>query len=166
MPKKTRQNRAYQKRLESQLASMERKVLSDLRLHLANARSTSSHGPTEFMDVVSDGESDDLAARIAESDSLKLDEIEDALDLLRQGRYGLCQSCGKRISSRRLKARPAATLCLACKKECELQPSQAGLRAYAAARVLREVNLDGADVDEEPAAIEDLINEDDVRIIM
>jgi len=145
---------------------MERKVLSDLRLHLANARSTSSHGPTEFMDVVSDGESDDLAARIAESDSLKLDEIEDALYLLRQGRYGLCQSCGKMISARRLKARPAATLCLACKKECERQPAEDGLRAYAAARVLSEVNLDAADPDEEPTAFEDLINEDDIRSIV
>ena len=107
---------ARSKRLESQLTSLERRMLKAVTQHLGRTRSVSSHGPTEFMDIATDSEMDDLAARIAESDSLKIDEIEEALRLLRTGEYGLCQGCGRRISARRLNARPFAVLCVKCKQ--------------------------------------------------
>ena len=109
----------YSKRLESELTSLEREFLSTLRQRLKKARSVSAHDPTEFMDIAADSEMDDLAARLAESDSTKIDEIEEALQRLHEGNYGVCRGCGEAISKRRLQVRPFATLCVKCKQEQE-----------------------------------------------
>jgi len=44
-----------------------------------------------------------------------LAEIENALDKLNQGTYGLCDNCGQSIDPARLEAIPHANLCLNCK---------------------------------------------------
>ncbi|MFP4026494.1 MAG: TraR/DksA family transcriptional regulator [Candidatus Brocadiia bacterium] len=115
----TPKKKKYNKRLENQLTAMEQDLLHALQDRLERARSVSAHDPTEFMDMASESEIDDLAARIAESDSTKIDEIEEALRLLKEGEYGVCQRCGEKIAKRRLKARPFATLCLTCKEAHE-----------------------------------------------
>jgi DnaK suppressor protein len=43
-----------------------------------------------------------------------LSDIEFALQRLREGTYGICESCGEEISERRLQALPWAQLCLEC----------------------------------------------------
>jgi DnaK suppressor protein len=122
----------YTKNLERELTSLEKSLLKTLRRRLDRARSVSSHGPTEFMDMAADGEVDDFAARIAESDSATIDEIEEALRLLKEGEYGICQHCGRRISDRRLKARPFSILCLKCKEKAEASDKIGSHRAVQA----------------------------------
>jgi RNA polymerase-binding transcription factor DksA len=46
-----------------------------------------------------------------------LAELDDALDRLRQGRYGQCERCGRPIAAGRLAARPAARTCITCAAE-------------------------------------------------
>jgi len=41
-----------------------------------------------------------------------LAQIDRALERLELGSYGICERCGKPIGSERLRARPAATLCI------------------------------------------------------
>jgi RNA polymerase-binding transcription factor DksA len=43
-----------------------------------------------------------------------LAELDEALDRLRQGRYGRCERCGRPIGAERLTARPAARTCITC----------------------------------------------------
>ena len=43
-----------------------------------------------------------------------LAELDEALDRLRQGRYGRCERCGRPIGAERLAARPAARTCITC----------------------------------------------------
>lgn len=45
---------------------------------------------------------------------LKLRDIEIALEKIKNGRYGLCEKCGKQIDSERLEAEPSARLCMKC----------------------------------------------------
>ncbi len=49
----------------------------------------------------------------------ELDEIDDALARLARGTYGSCQDCGASIPLARLRAMPAARLCLDCQKQRE-----------------------------------------------
>ena len=51
-----------------------------------------------------------------ESATHEIQAIDDALDRLREGCFGICDSCGERISRQRLKAIPYTQLCLSCKK--------------------------------------------------
>jgi RNA polymerase-binding transcription factor DksA len=43
-----------------------------------------------------------------------LAQIDAALGKLRDGRYGMCSSCGRPIGAERLAARPAALTCVRC----------------------------------------------------
>jgi DnaK suppressor protein len=44
----------------------------------------------------------------------QLAEIDAALLRLREGRYGVCESCGQAISAARLAARPTTPACFTC----------------------------------------------------
>lgn len=119
------------KNLENRLASLRDELLKELRVQLDQCSVSSSHHPTELMDIASDGEADDMAARLAEADAMKIEEIEEALERLREGTYGICRECGKAIPKRRLQVMPFATLCIACKeREEHRQGGYLGRRPY------------------------------------
>lgn len=46
---------------------------------------------------------------------LKLQDVNGALEKIKQGQYGICEECGKEISKPRLKIVPQAKLCRECK---------------------------------------------------
>ncbi|MGI8691691.1 MAG: TraR/DksA family transcriptional regulator [Geodermatophilaceae bacterium] len=46
-------------------------------------------------------------------------QLEHAVERIDEGRYGLCESCGKPIAKARLQAFPGATLCVTCKQREE-----------------------------------------------
>lgn len=50
-------------------------------------------------------------------DELKL--INKALRKIKEGKYGLCESCGQEIPFERLEIRPQAVMCISCKSEIE-----------------------------------------------
>jgi RNA polymerase-binding transcription factor DksA len=54
--------------------------------------------------------------RLAEKSS----QLAEALERVRNGTYGLCRECGRRIPPRRLQAVPMATLCVSCQAEQEI----------------------------------------------
>jgi RNA polymerase-binding transcription factor DksA len=46
-----------------------------------------------------------------------LQEVELALKKIKQGKYGICEACGKKISEDRLRAVPTTRWCLSCKNK-------------------------------------------------
>jgi DnaK suppressor protein len=61
----------------------------------------------------------DFNFRIKERESRLIAKINDALERIEDGTYGICERCGRPISVERLKARPVTTLCIKCKKKQE-----------------------------------------------
>jgi RNA polymerase-binding transcription factor DksA len=50
-----------------------------------------------------------------------LGEVEDALERIDEGTYGICERCGREIDFARLKAKPWARLDMACQRLVEQQ---------------------------------------------
>lgn len=50
-----------------------------------------------------------------------LKKIDEAIARIESGTYGVCESCGEQISTKRLEARPVTTLCIECKTRQEEQ---------------------------------------------
>jgi DnaK suppressor protein len=46
---------------------------------------------------------------------IQLKEINDALEKMQKGTYGICENCNEEIDEERLKAYPAAKTCIKCK---------------------------------------------------
>jgi DnaK suppressor protein len=54
------------------------------------------------------------AAALLEAARERVAEVEAALERLAEGRYGVCERCGRPIGDDRLAARPAALTCIEC----------------------------------------------------
>ncbi len=60
-----------------------------------------------------------MRMRLRNREALFLKKIEDALERIRSGTFGMCCSCQQEIQLKRLEARPTATLCVDCKEAQE-----------------------------------------------
>ena len=60
-----------------------------------------------------------LSQSICDRENLKIEKIEQALEDIANGEYGICQLCGNDITVKRLKANPVARYCITCKTEIE-----------------------------------------------
>ena len=60
----------------------------------------------------------------------RLSDVRESLDRLRSGNFGVCASCGDRISEKRLSAVPSAIYCLECQEAYERDHSVASTSAY------------------------------------
>ncbi len=60
----------------------------------------------------------DYAANLTLEDSLEktLRDVNQSLDRLKKGNYGICKYCKKEIEIKRLEARPTSSACVECKK--------------------------------------------------
>ncbi len=54
-----------------------------------------------------------------ESERLRLQEVDEALDRIENGTYGICEECGGPISLKRLEVRPVAKYCVPCLTKLE-----------------------------------------------
>src|SRR5690606_23749620 len=77
-------------------------------------------GGGDVCDAASDGTQNELHSQLAALESRELGQIEQAILMIRQGRYGLCDMCGSRIPIARLKALPFTPLCIDCQRKQEL----------------------------------------------
>jgi DnaK suppressor protein len=59
--------------------------------------------------------------RIRDRERKLIFKIQEALQRLDDGEYGICEECGENIGIDRLKARPVTTLCIQCKSDQEVQ---------------------------------------------
>jgi len=55
-----------------------------------------------------------------------LSKIEEALERVKEGDYGLCDDCGEEIGLKRLEARPVTTYCIDCKTKQEQKEKAQG----------------------------------------
>jgi DnaK suppressor protein len=62
---------------------------------------------------------DELQAALVDRASRELVQVDTALDLLRERRYGLCRDCGGFIGLARLRSLPFAQRCRPCQERAE-----------------------------------------------
>ncbi|MCK9229387.1 MAG: RNA polymerase-binding protein DksA [Syntrophales bacterium] len=67
----------------------------------------------------------DFELRIRDRERKLIKKMKEALERIDNGTFGIC-SCGKKISEKRLMARPVTTLCIDCKKRQEELEKQRG----------------------------------------
>ena len=103
---------------ESMLVDRRGLLLNDFRAleeEEAQAGATDSVLSTHLADVGSDRASSDVNLGCQATTSSEIREIDEALERIRDGSFGLCEECDKPIAKGRLEAIPYARLCLPCK---------------------------------------------------
>lgn len=113
------QKKVYYERLikarEAVMGQMQSHAESALDCSEAEKRGVTTH----MADVCSDNSRHEMELRLMTEEGNVLELIEQAIQRLIAGKYGICQDCGERISEARLEARPHAVYCIKCKSERE-----------------------------------------------
>ncbi len=79
---------------------------------------TSFPDPTDQATVETDRNFD---LRIRDRERKLIKKIDQAMNRIKEGNFGVCESCGGSISVKRLQARPVTTLCIDCKTSQEIE---------------------------------------------
>jgi len=81
-----------------------------------------SPGVENFPDLTDQASAEtdqNFTLRLREREQKLLKKIDEALERITNGTFGICESCGEEISLKRLEARPVTTLCIDCKTRQE-----------------------------------------------
>ncbi|TMC08760.1 MAG: hypothetical protein E6J30_05255 [Chloroflexi bacterium] len=65
----------------------------------------------DLAQALSDRETTDILVHLLDQNR---EQVERALERVREGAYGLCEDCGHRIPTERLRYQPSATRCVEC----------------------------------------------------
>ncbi len=105
----------YREILEAQLADLAQH--SSATVHgMVDGRSEELPDPNDRASRESELEGE---LRMRDRDRKLIAKIQQALERIEAGTFGLCASCGQPISAARLRARPVTELCIDCKREAE-----------------------------------------------
>ncbi|MGH7139269.1 MAG: TraR/DksA family transcriptional regulator [Pirellulales bacterium] len=83
----------------------------------------------DVVDFALDSAQHEINSQLAEVESRELASIENALERMRTGHYGVCEQCSIKIPMARLNALPYATLCIECQRDAERQGTVGGSEA-------------------------------------
>ena len=119
MARRKRPDNAPEEMLEAsrrQLEALANACGEDAGLHrplaeVVGGAITSIPEDTDLAQAMSDRETTDLLVHLLDENR---EQVERALERVREGAYGICESCGHRIPAARLKYQPAATRCVEC----------------------------------------------------
>jgi len=76
-------------------------------------------GIQDMADAASNSYNVDILMSISDNDLNLLKDIDNSLDKIKNGTYGICEECEEKISEKRLEANPVARYCITCKRMME-----------------------------------------------
>jgi DnaK suppressor protein len=116
-------NQAFLKEMEENLLKEEKRLKDELGEFAKQNPKNSEDYDAKFPNM-GDKEDENAEEVATFSTNLTLErtleaslrDVEKALERIRKGTYGICKYCNKQIDEKRLRARPASSSCIDCKK--------------------------------------------------
>jgi DnaK suppressor protein len=127
------------------LLEMRRQVLHEISNDLRQGREGSKEEGMDTYDLASEERDRGISFILTDREREKVHAIQEALDRVAAGTYGICESCEAEISPGRLNALPFTRLCVNCQAEAEREAKTS--RSYDDERAYRKLGV--TDVDEE-----------------
>ena len=76
-------------------------------------------GSGDAADIAMDLTQNEVSSKLAEIESRELGRIERAIEKLKDGSFGSCENCNRKIPMARLNALPYTTTCVSCQRLSE-----------------------------------------------
>ncbi|MEB2284532.1 MAG: TraR/DksA family transcriptional regulator [Myxococcales bacterium] len=137
--------KAFLKTARETLEVMKRQLLAEIQQGIKQGRESSKDEGMDTYDLASEEREREINFILTDRDRGKLKSIEDALDRIGEGSYGVCESCEQEIAEGRLQAMPFTRLCVQCQADREIEAKQS--RRGDDDRVYRRLGT--ADIDDE-----------------
>ena len=100
---------------------MKTQVLRGIREDLKEDREGQKDDGRDTYDVASEERDREINYLLSDRDRSKVLSIDQALERIEEGTYGVCESCEGEITAERLKAMPFTRLCVQCQSERETE---------------------------------------------
>jgi DnaK suppressor protein len=134
--------------LRQQLLEMKAKLLEEMNQESKAEREANKDEGLDTYDLASEERDREISFILSDRERSKVKNIDDALERMDEGSYGVCDACGLEIAEERLIAMPFTRLCRDCQQDQERE-------ARSQRRVEDERNtyrkLGSTDADEESA---------------
>jgi RNA polymerase-binding protein DksA len=103
-------------KMDKFLSEMKREIYSNLLASNEDFKEiVDAMDPKDLAEVASDDIDRKMIEAMGSKELRRLGLIDSALTRIKQGKYGLCAKCGKKIPNERLEAIPYAIMCIECK---------------------------------------------------
>ncbi len=105
--------------LRQQLLDMKAKLLDEMQLESKAEREGNKDEGLDTYDLASEERDREISFILSDREHSKVRNIDDALERIQDGSYGICDACGLEIGEERLSAMPFTRLCRDCQQEQE-----------------------------------------------
>ncbi len=102
--------------IEDRLKERRRHLLKEVNLRLSKFNRSRECWVTDTAEIASNIMEDNTVMSIAQSEAREINQIDNTLKKIEEGKYGVCDCCGRDINKHRLMAIPFVTLCIKCKE--------------------------------------------------
>jgi DnaK suppressor protein len=132
--------------LRQHLLDMKTKLLEEMESESKAERESNKDEGMDTYDLASEERDREINFILSDRERSKVKNIDDALQRMDEGNYGVCDSCGLEIGEERLQAMPFTRLCRDCQQEQERE-AKSQRRAEDERNTYRK--LGSSDADEE-----------------
>ncbi len=139
--------KAALKTAKTRLQEMKRSIMREINDDLKHGREGAKEDGMDTYDLASEERDREINFILSDREREKLQLIEEAIERIDDGSYGVCESCESDIAPGRLEAMPFTRLCVSCQAEREREARQS--RRFDDERAYRR--LGSTEVDEENA---------------
>ncbi len=116
--------KAFLKSARETLLEMKKQLLAEIQQDLKQGREASKDEGMDTYDLASEARDREITFILTDRDRGKLQAIEDALERIDEGSYGVCESCEAEVAEGRLQAMPFTRLCVQCQSDREIEAKQ------------------------------------------
>jgi len=103
------------------LGDLDRMTDEALRRNTAEGSSNLSNVPLHMADVGTENYDQEFTLGLIQNEQVTLEQVNQALDRMEKGTYGVCVECGAPIAKPRLTAIPYTEHCIQCARKLEEQ---------------------------------------------
>jgi len=134
-------------KMREQLLEMKAKLLAEIDSELRAEREGNKDEGMDTYDLASEERDREINFILSDRERVKLKQIDDALERMDDGSYGVCESCGLEIAEERLEAMPFSRLCRDCQQDEEREAKSQRRPADDEPNAYRKVGSTDADDD-------------------
>ena len=89
-------------------------ILGEVKQIHESSKEMGQDGIQDIADEAANIYNKQILLSLSENERTRLQEVDEALDRIANGTYGICEECGEPIGLKRLDVRPVAKYCVPC----------------------------------------------------
>ena len=94
-------------------------IIGDVKQISESSQEMGQDGIQDIADEAANIYNKQILLTLNENERMRLRDVDESLDRIENGTYGVCEECGEPIGLKRLEVKPVAKYCVPCKTKLE-----------------------------------------------